>query len=277
MTHDPTAHYGVRETSSAVSELDAHAEELRLIGCTVLPGEFDAGTIASLRKRITLLIERQESEFGGRDALARIGEEDTGRALLAYDEAFLSLVANDRLLGLVERMLGPFFVLAQQNSVSLPSHQTHHQAQYHRDLPYQHFTSSRPLAISALYCADAFTEENGATWIIPGSHKFEPFPSTEAVQRLARPVTAPEGSFIVFDAMLFHRAGENRSDAIRRGVNHVFVLPFMRQQIDLPAMLNGRFADDPRLRRLLGYESRTPMSVLDYRRERLDKLSKTKI
>ena len=39
----------------------------------------------------------------------------------------------------------------------------HHQSAFHRDLPYQHFTSSRPIAINALFCADEFTNENGAT------------------------------------------------------------------------------------------------------------------
>ena len=89
--------------------------------------------------------------------MARIGEANTARALLAYDEAFLALAANPQLMVLVAKMLGQNFVLSQQNSTVLEPHNSHHQTAFHRDLPYQHFTSSRPIAINALFCADEFS------------------------------------------------------------------------------------------------------------------------
>jgi ectoine hydroxylase-related dioxygenase (phytanoyl-CoA dioxygenase family) len=85
------------------------------------------------------------------------------------------------------------------------------------------------------------------------------------------PITAPAGSLIVFDSMLFHRAGINRSQAMRRGVNNVFALPFLKQQIVLPALLDGKWSDDPWLRRLLGYESDPPRSPAEYREQRTRK------
>jgi hypothetical protein len=50
------------------------------------------------------------------------------------------------------------------------------------------------------------------------------------------------------------------------------VLPFLRQQINLPHMLGDRFANDPKLKRLLGYECQTSDSVLEYRQSRLARL-----
>jgi len=273
MVEDPVASYGVRDMSTALDMLDVHAEELRLVGYTVLDSGLSTDAIAQYRDRIGAIVHMQESEFGGKELIGQIGEANTGRALLAYDEAFLSLAANPLLIGLVQRMLGEFVILSQQNSILLEPGDKHNQAKYHRDLPYQHFTSSRPLAINALFCVDPFTIENGATKVIPGSHKYEPFPSEATVRRLERVAVAPAGSFIVLDAMVFHSAGRNRSNAIRHGVNHVFVLPFMRQQIDLPRMLNGKYADDPFLRKLLGYETQTPAGVIEWRQERLQKLT----
>jgi ectoine hydroxylase-related dioxygenase (phytanoyl-CoA dioxygenase family) len=187
----------------------------------------------------------------------------------AYDDIFLSWLCSTNLLGLAERLLCDYFILSQKNSIVLEPQLPHTQAQYHRDLPYQHFVSSRPLAINALFCVDPFNVENGATRVVPGSHKHEPFPADPVVARLEQVASAPAGSFIVLDAMVFHSGGVNHTNKPRRGVNHVFVLPFMRQQINLPSMLGERFADDPKLRRLLGYECQTPDSVLDYRRGRL--------
>lgn len=201
--------------------------------------------------------------------MQKIGEVGIARALLAYDDIFVQLLSNRNLLGLVERLLGDYFILSQQNSIVLEPNQPHNQAQFHRDLPYQHFVSSRPIAINALFCVDPFTGENGATRVLPGSHKHEPFPADAVVARLQHVATAPAGSFIVLDAMLFHSSGENCTSDLRRAVNHVFTLPFVRQQIDLPIMLGDRFSDNPMLRRLLGYEHQTPCNVVDYRQRRL--------
>src|SRR3546814_9885258 len=61
--------------------------------------------------------------------------------------------------------------------VNPAEHQSYGQGLFHRDLPHQHFVSSRPLAINALFCIDAFLEANGATLVVPASHKEERFPS----------------------------------------------------------------------------------------------------
>jgi ectoine hydroxylase-related dioxygenase (phytanoyl-CoA dioxygenase family) len=150
-----------------------------------------------------------------------------------------------------------------------PSGQRHTQLAYHRDLPYQHFVSSRPLAISALFCIDPFTTETGATTLIPGSHRMEQFPSDVVAAELDTSVSAEPGSFIVFDSMVFHRAGENRSGRPRRGVNHVYSTPIIAQQISLPDALNGRYAGDPALARLLGYDVAPARSVTAWRERRL--------
>jgi hypothetical protein len=68
---------------------------------------------------------------------------------------------------------------------------------------------------------------------------------------------------------VFHRAGENRSGQPRRGVNHVFSLPIIAQQISLPEALNGRYAGDPALARLLGYDAAPARSVSAWRERRL--------
>lgn len=272
MTAPSVPRYGVKEATSARDDLDVRAEECRIRGYTLIDSGLDHQQIEAIGTAIDRALLRQEAECGGAAAMARIGEAGTARALLAYDDIFLDLLTNRNLLDLVERLLGDYFIVGQQNSIVIQPRQKHNQAQYHRDLPYQHFLTSRPIAVNALFCVDPFTEENGATRVIPGSHKHEPFPADPVVTRLEHIAAAPAGSFIVLDAMLFHRGGENRAEVPRRAVNHVFVLPFLRQQINLPHMLGGRFSDDPRLRRLLGYDCQTPDSVLDYRRERLQRL-----
>jgi ectoine hydroxylase-related dioxygenase (phytanoyl-CoA dioxygenase family) len=131
-------------------------------------------------------------------------------------------------------------------------------------LPYQHFVSSRPLAINALFCLDPFTIENGATRVLPASHRQEAFPSDRFVESEAATIAAPAGSFIILDCMMFHSGGVNVTDRSRRAVNHVYSIPLLRQQIDLPDALGETFVTDGELRKLLGYDVRTPRSAAGY-------------
>jgi ectoine hydroxylase-related dioxygenase (phytanoyl-CoA dioxygenase family) len=253
--------YGIAETAAATSAVDVHVEEIRLNGFTVVAGA--AGDAAQeWRELIDGVVAEQVREAGGADVLERLGEGNTARAPLHRDPRFLALAADPTVMAICARLLDGYFILNQQNAVvNPPSGQKYHQTAYHRDLPYQHFVSSRPIALSALYCADEFNEENGATLVLAGSHKQESFPSAEVVARWERGVVAPAGSYVVFDSMLFHRAGVNRSPRPRRAVNHVYSRPFLKQQIVLPQLLGDGFTSDPGMRRLLGYDCDPPASV----------------
>ncbi|HEU5259749.1 MAG TPA: phytanoyl-CoA dioxygenase family protein [Vicinamibacterales bacterium] len=270
---DALRSYGVNEQEVAAGDLAAHAERIRLAGYCVLAGALSAADTADLASRLDEVLRRQTEEFGG-ERLEQIGDGFTARCPLVDDAAFLKLATHPRLLALVRLLLGEYVVLMQQNGVINPPQQGHTQGAYHRDLPYQHFVSSRPLAISALFCIDPFRAETGATMVIPGSHHVERFPSPEVAASAEVSVNADAGSFVVFDAMLFHRAGDNRSGRVRRAVNNVFSVPIIAQQISLPAALNGRYSDDRELARLLGYDSTPAASVVDWRTRRLRRSGK---
>jgi ectoine hydroxylase-related dioxygenase (phytanoyl-CoA dioxygenase family) len=249
-----------------VAEL--HAEQVRVTGYAVVEGTRTSDELECLRIALDELLKCQESAAGGRERLAHIGEADVVRAPLAEDPRFLEIARDGTILTIVQALLGEYVILMQQNgNVNRPD-EAHAQAAYHRDLPYQHLVTSRPLAVSALLCLDPFEPDTGCTWVIPGSHKVEAFPSDRYVERMAQPVSAKPGSYILMDAMLYHRAGTNRSTEVRRAVNTVFSLPFIKQQIALPALLDGRWSGDAFLARFLGYESDPPRSVAEYRASR---------
>jgi ectoine hydroxylase-related dioxygenase (phytanoyl-CoA dioxygenase family) len=152
----------------------------------------------------------------------------------------------------------------QQNGIALSPQSSHRQSAYHRDLPYQHFVSSRPLAINALLALDDFNTANGATLVIAGSHKVEGFPSDDVIKRLERPIEVKAGTYLVLDSMTYHRGGTNTTGVPRRAVNNVYVLPFLKQQIVLPRLLAGKYRDDPALARLLGYDSDPPANFEEW-------------
>jgi ectoine hydroxylase-related dioxygenase (phytanoyl-CoA dioxygenase family) len=264
--------YGVKERTKATDSAGTATESLRLLGHAVVDGGYSTDELAALSGAFDAALQLQLDQHGGREALAAIDEHNTIRAPLALDPAFLKLATNPAILKLCEALFGDRFILNQQNGiVNPPNSGAYNQGFYHRDLPYQHFVSSRPLVLNALFCLDPFTLNNGATKVITGSHKQEAFPSDQTVGALEQQIVAPAGSFIVLDGMLFHSGGVNRTAVPRRAVNHVYTLPFIKQQIELPALLDGKYRDDEYLARLLDYGNEPVRSVSAYYDRRKNK------
>ena len=270
MTEQSVLTHGVLNRSDDRGDVaGVHVEELRFEGFTLVPSGLGADELAALRSRLEQVYARQVAELGGEEELARCSDLDVARGPLVYDDAFVSVAANLNLLAVVERMLGSNFVLMQQNGLLTRPATENYQVRWHRDLSYQHWVSSEPMAINALLALDEFTFESGATVVLPASHHRPEFPSDEYVRRHERVLEAPPGTFLVLDGMLFHRAGRNVSGRPRRAVNHLIGRPFLGQQFDFAAMLGDRYADDALLSRYLGYRWRPQPDVASWRAQRM--------
>ncbi len=261
--------HAVREFHKNLDEADRRAEEIRNVGYTVMQSGFSVGELQLIRQKIYDIYQLQVREIGGEQALKDINDLNVARCLLGYDDYFLKLAAHPLIMGVARKLLGEKFLLMSQNAIiNLPNDQ-HCQVTWHRDLNYQHFVSSRPLGLSALYCIDDFTEETGGTYLMAASHKAEEFPSFEYVAKHEQQINAPAGSILLFDAMIYHRSGNNRGERPRRAVNHIYILPLIKQQISIPQMLQGKLCDDPFLRTFLGYDTQTGDSVQQWRKQKL--------
>ncbi len=263
--------FGVKEFSRPASDVDGCVEEIKLVGYTILPDLLSGAELEEMRHKMDSIYQTQVEEIGGLQQLAAISDTYTAMCLLAYDDCFIRMATNPQVLAIVERFLGDYFILMLQNGIlnvpQVGNDQT--PGYWHRDLGYQHFVSSRPLGITALFCIDDFNAETGGTYLLPASHKTEAFPSEEFIRRHEQGVNAKAGSAIVFDSMLYHRGGHNRSQGIRRGVNNIYTLPLIKQQVSLPKMLKGKYREDPLLSKLLGYESEPDENVIEFRQRRI--------
>lgn len=118
------------------------------------------------------------------------------------------------------------------------------------------------LITPAVSCTSAwtlspFTAENGATRVVPGSHLSgqEPDPARD-YDNEAVSIEAPAGSFILWDARLWHGMGKNRSDAERAGLYTVYNAPMSRTQINWQVALlpQVRAEASPELLARLGFK-----------------------
>ena len=273
---NPIQHYGIKEFAQVSDSCEAYAEELGINGFAVIPNIISENTLAIMRAKLDDIYHLQEQEVDSLGNLNTINDANVARGLLAYDDIFLGLATTPIFLELTTKMLGDRFILQMQNGIINRQNQQHTQGSWHRDLNYQHFVSSRPLAIAFLLCVDVFSEETGGTYVLPGTHKIEPFPSQQFVHKHQQCIKAQPGSVLVMDAMLFHRAGKNTGTSSRRAVNHVYCLPFIKQQISLPQLLQGKYSTDTSLNHLLGYAYEPGASVSDWRSRKFDSYTLSK-
>ena len=255
--------YGVRDQTSISDEIDLYAEELTRNGYTIVPSGFSQIAIQNIGNAFETHRHSYFRKFGF-EYLETLNEQHTLRApFMQGNKIFLDVAFHPQLLDLVSRMIQGEFYLNQQNGVINPGGAPYSQGRWHRDLPYQHWVNSRPLAINALYCIDDFTSDNGATLVIPGSHKFAEFPSDAFAEKHAIQVSAKAGDFIVLDCMTYHSGAHNSTYRDRRGLNHVYSIPLLAPQISTVESVD-QLDLTPEQLKLLGLRYRVPRSVEDY-------------
>ena len=137
----------------------------------------------------------------------------------------------------------------------------------HRDIaiwPYiQQMGSAAPEAmISIVLALSDFTEEVGATRVIPGSHRWEDFHQTPQPSQSV-PAAMPAGSALLYLGKTVHGAGANRTvDSWRHGLHMSFVLGWLTPEeaspIGVPWEIARQYSQ--RVQRMLGYASPGPGS-----------------
>lgn len=263
--------YGA-ETFTQAGNFETKVEEFKIQGYTVLENLLTSEQVEYARGSLDEIYRQQEIDFG-KEKLEAIHELDIARCPFAYDEFFLNkIILNEKVLSFIKYHLGDYYLLHLQNGIINRPNLEHHQSSWHRDLPYQNYIVSKPIAIGVLFCLDTFSAETGGTFVLPFSHQLESIPGKEYLEKFQLQINASPGSSIVFNAMLFHRAGYNISQNTRRGVNNVYSVPIIKQQIDLPRFLKGKYSEDSFLKKLLGYESQSSPSVEEYRNNRLNRI-----
>jgi ectoine hydroxylase-related dioxygenase (phytanoyl-CoA dioxygenase family) len=259
--------YGINNRTTNKDEIDSSLENIRVKGFSIVRDVLNRNELDDFRTRLDAVYESQVKRIGI-DRLSEINDLNMARCLLAEDPKFLDIALNNKVLSLVSAILGDYFILHLQNGIINRSNEEHHQSSWHRDLPYQNFSISTPLAVGALFCLDPFNKETGGTFVVPYTHQLERLPSDEYIQSNMVQIEANAGDVLLFDSMLLHRAGVNQSGLVRRGLNNVYVKPFLKQQISLPKALGPDFTQDPFLLRLLGYQSEVSTSSDEWRASR---------
>ena len=172
----------------------------------------------------------EATPVGGED-FSGLRTRRTG-SLIARVPAARALAAHPTVLGVCDDMLGVNATSYQLHLTQVIDIGPDEPAQaLHRDQwawDAFAFPVGFEVEISTIWAMQDFSEENGATRVVPGSHRWEagrtPSPEASVAAEMAR------GSVLIYTGSVFHGGGANRSAASRTAINIDYCLGWLRQE-----------------------------------------------
>ncbi|MEM7092256.1 MAG: phytanoyl-CoA dioxygenase family protein [Actinomycetota bacterium] len=233
--------------------LQATLDEVEEQGYSILEGAIDPAFNAELRDTV----RGQFSELGIEPKGNRAEGYATKRLynLVPRAEVFQRLPTYENVLAVAEGLLDRHLILSGTTAMDIgPGERL--QGLHADDGFFAIGRPHRPMMVTTIWALTDFTADNGATRIVPGSHREPEHPTAEDESR-AIAAEMPAGSVLVMDSQLWHCGGPNSSDDDwRLGLNVQYVRGFFRtQQNQYLSIPHDQVADYPkRLRELLGFE-----------------------
>jgi ectoine hydroxylase-related dioxygenase (phytanoyl-CoA dioxygenase family) len=236
-------------------------------GYVIVDGLLSAAELKTIREALAHLLDLGPSgrnDFEGR-------RTQRVYTLVGRGKTFERLAEHPTVLSMMDELLLPNYLLTASQAIAIAPGETPQPV--HSDDSF--YTIPRPrqaISVSTMWAIDDFTEDNGATEVIRGSHRwadeelvnvYEGDDSiTLAPHYLARlqPLLLPAGACAVFAGTLLHRGGRNRSRGVRTAISNQYCEPWARQQENFfLAIPREKVATmSPRLQSMLGYSVHPP-------------------
>ena len=228
----------------------AHTDRIARDGYTIIedaipPAQVDALAADVARLERELSVKPARNPFEGTKTLRVYN-------LLVHGRIWEGVPVHENVLPIVEGVLDPGCLVSSLSSIHIGPDET---AQpIHADdqlipIPKPH----PPVVCNTMWALTDFTEANGATRIVPGSHRQES--PVYGTHYDSIPAEMRRGSVLVWHGSLWHGGGANRTTERRLGIAMNYCAGYIRQQenqqLGIPRDVARRFS--PRLRELVGY------------------------
>ena len=240
--------------------IDKIEQEIESQGFSIVKDVVTAQELEALREQLDNALDADIQDYGHLP-----GKKDW----IIYDmvrrgPAFAKLLENETMQKIFCHFLGESCILYSFTSTIMKPNIEQTTAQIHVDapriIPNYHAGMLMTLAL------DDFTEENGATYYLPGSQNRSDAPSADEFYSNSVRVCRKAGDAIFFNPRVWHAGAPNNTDQVRRGVTPFAVRSFMKQRFDYPRMVNGDVLDQLGEvgKRFLGFNTRIPASMEEY-------------
>lgn len=232
-THEALYALGVRDDTLT----EAERTRLDTDGFLPLPGILTPQQIAALTSRLAALLN-DEGEQAGKEVHQEAGT-DRLSDLVNKDPLFAICFTHPRVLAGIAHVLNGDLKLSSLNSRA---------AQPGEGLQALHADWGGPVApgeyqvCNSIWLLDDFTEHNGATRVVPGTHRSSGLPGDAMPDRKAahpheQKLLAPAGTVVIFNSHVWHGGTLNRTDQPRRALHSYFCRRNQPQQLDQRAFI----------------------------------------
>ena len=229
---------------------DAHVERVRRDGYTIVENAIEPALVDALNAGLERLEREREAKpssnaFEGRNTV-RIYN------LLAYGTPWDLVPVHENVLPVVEGVLDRGCLVSSLSSIAIDPGEIA-QPIHADDMLIPLDKPHRSIVCNSMWALTDFTDANGATRLVPGSH-LKPNPVYGGAYETV-PAEMKKGSVLIWDGALWHGGGANQTDKRRTGIAMNYCAGFIRQQenqqLGIPASLVKTYS--PRLQELIGY------------------------
>lgn len=248
MTDTTKSHLDVERVAAELDERGYH-----LLEGVILPEDADAAR-AALEPLLAAEITEDERE----KRTQRVGE------IAVKDRVFLDLMCHPTIVAFWKHYLGDDVICSTWTANTVyPGHDT---IRWHSDYPYWSITPPWPdgrLAGQTIWLLDDFTEENGGTGVVPGSHRAgHPPPEPRDIWRADGEIlTGTRGTVVLGHGAWWHTARPNRSDKPRSCLLGMYMRPCVIPQEDMADQLARIDDADEVARQLMGASVYRPRNI----------------
>ena len=240
----------------AARALEAARRDLAGHGYALIEGVLRGEMLAAVRDALYRIarFDRDNGRAGSYDASKDGNGSQRVWNLISRDPIFCQLAEHELALGLVGSLIGwPASLSSSSANIVMTDEDN---IIVHADMAYMPEPWAAPQAINIGWCIDDFTAANGATMIVPGSHRHNRnHRESDGTAGLVA-VEAPAGSILAMDGRLWHSAAPNRTGKPRAAIFNSYTLPiYMPQE-------NWFLSLDPAIRQ---YGSETLLTLLGFR------------
>jgi ectoine hydroxylase-related dioxygenase (phytanoyl-CoA dioxygenase family) len=233
------------------ADVDEHRERIAEVGFTIVEGAIEVDLVDELveelhRLEVDLGIVPARNDFEGSQTV-RIYN------LLVHGKVFERVPVHPNVLPVVESVLDPQCLISSLSSIAICEGETPqpiHADDQLMPIPKPH----PPTVCNSMWALTDFTEANGATRIIPGTHHADGSP-TYGQHYDSIPAEMPRGSVLVWHGSLWHGGGANTTSERRIGLAMNYCAGYVRQQenqqLGIPPDIAAGFSE--RLQQLCGY------------------------
>ncbi len=235
------------------AQIAQHLERIEIDGYTIVEDAISAELNDRLRDTIRQIFDELDVRPKGNRAEGFATKRLYN--LVPRHPLFQELPVQESVLAVVDELLEPECLLSGTTAMDIgPGERL--QGLHADDGLFKIGRPHRPMMSTTIWALTDFTAENGATRIVPGSHREPGHPDPDD-ESIAIPAEMPARSVLIMDSQLWHCGGPNTTeDQWRLGLNVQYVRGFFRTQqnhyLSIPHEQVPTFS--PRLRQLLGFE-----------------------